>query len=90
VFARGIAVQAAGAASLAFTLPVGARPSASRACQVAGYQTDDDSSLVMVLYGAIITGSGTVNIYPVIKRSAVWPIDAWQQSVFLDSLTFSL
>jgi hypothetical protein len=90
VFARGIALQAAAASSLAFTLPAAARPSALRTCQVAGYQTDDDSTQVLVLYGAIIATSGTVNIYPVIKRSAVWPIDAWAQSVYLDSLTFSL
>jgi hypothetical protein len=90
VFCRGIAVQAAAAASLAFTLPAGARPGALRFCSVAGYQTDDDSTQVPVLYAATIATSGAVNILPVIKRSAVWPIDAWAQGVYLDSLTFSL
>jgi hypothetical protein len=90
VFARGIALQAAAAASLAFTLPSGARPGALRFCTVAGYQTDDDSTQVPVLYAATIATSGAVNILPVIKRSAVWPIDAWVQSVYLDSLVFSL
>jgi hypothetical protein len=90
VFCRGIAVQAAAAASLAFTLPSGARPSAARTCMVSGYQTDPDSSLVLVLYAVTIGTDGTVNIYPIVKNTFVWPLPANQQSVYLDSLHFAL
>ena len=90
VFARGIAVQAAAAASLAFTLPSGARPSATRICQVAGYQNESDSTQSLVLYGVSVAISGAVNIYPIIKNNAVWTSSAQSQSVYLDGLIFSL
>jgi hypothetical protein len=90
VFARGMAVQAAAAASLAFTLPSGARPSAARTCMVSGYQTDPDSSLVLVLYAVTIGTDGTLNIYPIVKNTFVWPLPANQQNVYLDSLNFAL
>jgi hypothetical protein len=90
VFARGIATQTAGGASLAFTLPSGARPSAARVCQVAGYQNESDSTQSLVLYGVTIDTSGNVNIYPIIKNNAVWTSTAQSQSVYLDSLIFSL
>jgi hypothetical protein len=90
VFARGIAAQAAAAASLAFTLASGARPSAARVCQVAGYQNESDSTQSLVLYGVSVDTSGNVNITPIIKNNAVWTSSAQSQSVYLDSLTFSL
>jgi hypothetical protein len=90
VFARGIASQAAGAAKLAFTFPAGARPSAVRICHVAGYQNETDATTSLALYGAVIGTDGTVNFYPVIKYSAVWPLESLAQSVYLDSLVFSL
>jgi hypothetical protein len=89
VFARGIAAQVAGGASLAFTLPAGARPSALRVCHVAGYQQESDSTQSLVLYGATIGTDGTVNFYRIIKYSAVWP-DVVAQNVYLDSLVFSI
>jgi hypothetical protein len=90
VFARGIALQAAGAAALAFTLPAGARPGAVRICQVAGYQNESDSTQSLVLYGVSVDTSGNVNITPIIKNNAVWTSSAQSQSVYLDSLVFSL
>jgi hypothetical protein len=90
IFCRGIALQAAAAGSLAFTLPSGARPSAARTCMVSGYQTDPDSSLVLVLYAVSVGTDGTVNIYPIVKNTFVWPLPANQQSVYLDSLHFAL
>lgn len=90
IFSRGIAAQAAGGASLAFTLPSGARPAATRICQVAGYQNESDSTQSLVLYGVTISTAGAVNIFPIIKNNAVWTSSAQSQSVYLDSLTFSL
>jgi hypothetical protein len=90
VFARGIALQAAAAASLAFTLPAGARPSAARVCQLAGYQNESDSTQSLVLYGVSISTAGAVNISAIIKNNAVWTSTAQSQSVYLDSLIFSL
>jgi hypothetical protein len=90
LFARGIGLQAAAGASLAFTLPSGARPSAARVCQVAGYQNESDSTQSLVLYGVTIDTGGAVNIVPVIKNNAVWTSSAQSQSVYLDSLVFSL
>jgi hypothetical protein len=89
VFGRGIVAQAAGGAALAFTLPSGARPGALRVLQLAGYQQESDSTQSLVLYGATVGTDGTVNIFPIIKYSAVWP-DTVAQHVFLDSFTFSL
>jgi hypothetical protein len=89
VFGRGIIAQAASGASLAFTLPSGARPSAQRVIQLAGYQQEADSTQSLVLYGATIGTDGTVNILPIIKYSAVWP-DVVAQNVYLDSFTFSI
>jgi hypothetical protein len=90
VFARGIAAQAVGAAALGFTLPAGARPGAARICQVAGYQNESDSTQSLVLYGVTIATDGTVSIFPMIKNNAVWTSSAQSQSVYLDSLVFSL
>jgi hypothetical protein len=61
-----------------------------RVCNLGGFQNDDDSTQVLVLYAAQIATTGVVSIYPVIKYSAVWPITAWAQNVYLDSLIFSL
>jgi hypothetical protein len=90
VFARGIALQTAAAASLAFTLPTGARPAAARVCTVSGYQNESDATQSLVLYGVTVATSGAVNIYPIIKNNAVWTSTAQSQSVYLDSLVFSL
>jgi hypothetical protein len=90
VFGRGIALQAAAAAALAFTLPSGAWPSAARVCHLAGYQNESDSTQSLVLYGVSVDTSGNVTITPIIKNNAVWTSSAQSQSVYLDSLTFSL
>jgi hypothetical protein len=56
---------------------------------VAGFQNETDATQSLVLYGATIGTDGTVRILPIIKYSAVWP-DVVAQSVYLDSLIFSL
>jgi Collagen triple helix repeat (20 copies) len=88
IFCQGTITQAAGAAALAFTLPSGARPAATRGCVLAGFQTGDGPDVV--LYHATISSAGAVNIYPIAKRSFVWPIEADQQTVYLDNLSFNL
>jgi hypothetical protein len=85
VICQGIINYASGAASLAFTLPAGARPSVARGCALAGF----DSSGDVQLFQAVIALSGTVNIYPIARQNFVWP-SATNGSVYLDSLSFAL
>ena len=85
VFHRGLIVQAAGAAPLAFTLPVAVRPSAARGMPLAGFDATD-----VVLYHATIGTDGTVTIYPIVRNYFAWPVPANQQNVYLSGLTFSL
>jgi hypothetical protein len=85
VIAEGIIAYAAGAASLAFTLPAGAQPSVQRGCALAGY----DSSGDVQLFQAVIATSGAVNIYPIARQAFVWP-SATNGNVYLDNLTFAI
>jgi hypothetical protein len=85
VICQGIINYASGAASLAFTLPVGARPAVTRGCALAGF----DSSGDVQLFQAVIATGGTVNIYPIARQNFVWP-SATNGSVYLDNLVFSL
>jgi len=85
VICEGIIAYASGAASLAFTLPSGARPAVQRGCSLAGY----DSSGDVQLFQAVIGTGGAVNIYPMVRQNFVWP-SATNGSVYLDSLSFSL
>jgi len=85
IFCEGIIAYASGAASLAFTLPSGARPTVQRGCSLAGY----DSSGDVQLFQAVIGTSGTVNIYPMVRQNFSWP-SATNGSVYLDNLTFAI
>jgi len=85
VIGEGIIAYASGAASLAFTLPSGARPAVQRGCSLAGY----DSSGDVQLFQAVIATSGTVNIYPMVRQNFSWP-SATNGNVYLDSLSFAL
>jgi hypothetical protein len=85
VIAQGIINYASGAASLAFTLPVGARPGVARGCVLAGF----DSSGDVQLFQATVATSGAVNIVPMVRQSFSWP-SATNGSVYLDNLTFAL
>lgn len=85
VIAQGIINYASGAASLAFTLPVGARPSVARGCVLAGF----DSSGDVQLFQASIATSGVVTIVLMVRQNFSWP-SATNGSVYLDNLTFSL
>ena len=85
VICQGIINYLSGAASLAFTLPVGARPGVARGCALAGY----DSSGDVQLFQAVVAASGAVNIYPMVRQNFSWP-SATNGSVYLDNLVFSL
>lgn len=85
VIAQGIINYVSGAASLAFTLPVGARPSVARGCVVAGFDSTGD----MQLFQANVATSGAVAIVPMVRQNFSWP-SATSGSVYLDSLVFSL
>jgi len=85
VICQGIINYASGAASLAFTLPAGARPGVARGCALAGY----DSSGDVQLFQAVIGTGGAVNIYPMVRQNFSWP-SATNGSVYLDNLVFSL
>ena len=83
--AKGIIAYASGAASLAFTLPAGARPSAARGCVLAGFDSTGDAQL----FQATIATSGAVNIVPMVRQNFSWS-SATNGNVYLDSLTFAL
>jgi hypothetical protein len=85
VICQGIINYASGAASLAFTLPVGARPGVTRGCVLAGF----DSSGDVLLFSANVSTAGAVTILPMVRQSFVWP-SATNGSVYLDNLTFAL
>jgi hypothetical protein len=85
VVAHGIINYASGAASLAFTLPTGARPGVARGCVVAGFDSSGDTQL----FQATIATSGAVNIAPMVRANFSWP-SATNGSVYLDNLVFSL
>ena len=85
LIAQGIISYASGAASLAFTLPVGARPSVTRGCVVAGFDSTGDAQL----FQATIGTAGTVNIVPMVRQNFSWP-SATNGNVYLDNLVFSL
>jgi len=85
VIGEGIIAYASGAASLAFTLPSGARPAVQRGCSLAGY----DSSGDVQLFQAVIATGGAVNIYPMVRQNFSWP-SATNGSVYLDNLTFAI
>jgi hypothetical protein len=83
--AQGIINYASGAASLAFTLPAGARPSVARGCALSGFDSTGD----VLLFSANIATTGAVTIYPIARQAFSWP-SATNGSVYLDSLSFSL
>ena len=85
VIAQGIINYASGAASLAFTLPAGARPGVARGCVVAGFDSSGDTQL----FQATVATSGAVNIVPMVRANFSWP-SATNGSVYLDNLVFSL
>jgi hypothetical protein len=85
VICQGIINYASGAASLAFTLPAGARPSVQRGCMLAGYDSTGDVQSFLVT----ISTAGAVNIYPMVRQAFVWP-SATNGSVYLDNLSFAL
>jgi hypothetical protein len=85
VIAQGIINYASGAASLAFTLPAGARPGVTRGCVLAGF----DSSGDVLLFSAQVSVAGAVTILPLVRQAFVWP-SATNGSVYLDNLTFAL
>jgi hypothetical protein len=85
VICQGIVNYASGAASLAFTLPAGARPGVTRGCVLAGF----DSSGDVLLFSANVSTAGAVTILPMCRQSFVWP-SATNGSVYLDNLTFAL
>jgi hypothetical protein len=85
VISRGIINYASGAAALAFTLPAGARPSVTRGCMVAGFDSSGDAQL----FQATVATSGAVNIVPMVRQGFSWS-SATNGSVYLDGLTFSL
>jgi hypothetical protein len=85
VICQGIINYASGAASLAFTLPVGARPGVARGCVVAGFDSSGDTQL----FQATISTAGAVNIVPMVRQNFSWP-SATNGSVYLDNLVFSL
>jgi len=85
VICQGIINYASGAASLAFTLPNGARPAVQRGCSLAG----QDSSGDVQLFQAVVATSGAVNIYPLVRQNFSWP-SATNGSVYLEGLVFSL
>jgi hypothetical protein len=85
VIAQGIINYASGAASLAFTLPAGARPGVTRGCVLSGF----DSSGDVLLFSANVSVAGAVTILPMVRQSFVWP-SATNGSVYLDNLTFAL
>ena len=85
VIAQGIIDYASGAASLAFTLPVGARPSVARGCVLAGFDSSGDTQLFQVTISTL----GAVNIVPMVRQNFSWP-SATNGSVYLDNLTFSI
>ena len=85
IICQGIINYASGAASLAFTLPAGARPGVQRGCALGGY----DSSGDVQLFQAVIATGGAVNIYPMVRQNFSWP-SATNGSVYLDGLTFAL
>jgi hypothetical protein len=85
VICQGIVNYASGAASLAFTLPAGARPGVTRGCVLAGF----DSSGDVLLFSANVSTAGAVTILPMVRQSFVWP-SATNGSVYLDGLVFSL
>jgi hypothetical protein len=85
VIAQGIINYASGAASLAFTLPAGARPSVTRGCVLAGFDSSGDTQL----FQATVATSGAVTIVAMVRQSFSWP-SATNGSVYLDNLVFSL
>jgi hypothetical protein len=85
VICQGIINYASGAASLSFTLPVGARPGVTRGCVLAGF----DSSGDVLLFSANVSTTGAVTILPMVRQSFVWP-SATNGSVYLDNLSFAL
>jgi hypothetical protein len=85
VIAQGLINYASGAASLAFTLPAGARPGVTRGCVLAGF----DSSGDVLLFNANVSVAGAVTILPMVRQSFVWP-SATNGSVYLDNLSFAL
>ena len=85
VIAQGIINYANGAASLAFTLPVGARPGVARGCVVAGFDSSGDTQL----FQANVATSGAVTIVPMVRQNFSWP-SATNGSVYLDNFVFSL
>jgi hypothetical protein len=85
VIGQGIINYASGAASLAFTLPAGARPGVTRGCVLAGF----DSSGDVLLFSAKVSTAGAVTILPMVRQSFAWP-SATNGSVYLDNLTFAL
>jgi len=85
VLCEGIIAYASGAASLAFTLPSGARPAVQRGCSLAGYDSTGD----VQLFQAVIATGGAVNIYPMVRQNFSWP-SVTNGNVYLDSLTFAL
>lgn len=82
---RGAVTQASGAASLAFTFPSGAIPSAVRMVMVAGLQTEGQT-----LYHVQVDASGNVTVTAVVRAVFTWPVTSTAQDVYLDSLAFSL
>ena len=82
---QGIINYASGAASLAFTLPVGARPSVQRGCVLGGYDSSGDTQL----FQASVSTAGAVNIVPMVRQNFSWP-SATNGSVYLDNLSFAL
>jgi hypothetical protein len=85
IICQGIINYASGAASLAFTLPAGARPGITRGCVLSGF----DSSGDVLLFSANVSLSGAVTILPMCRQSFVWP-SATNGSVYLENLTFAL
>jgi hypothetical protein len=85
VICQGIVNYASGAASLAFTLPAGARPGVTRGCVLGGF----DSSGDVLLFSANVSVAGAVTILPMVRQAFSWP-SATNGSVYLDGLVFSL
>ncbi len=85
VICQGIINYASGAASLAFTLPAGARPGVTRGCVVSGVDSSGDT----LLYSVGVVTSGAVTIVPMVRTAFSWP-SATNGSVYLDGLSFAL
>lgn len=90
VYFRGM-VQAAysGLGTTAFTVPVGAQPSMTRACVLGGMQNTGTATDV-ASYIASVSSAGVCTVYPLTAGPFIWFDPSQVQLVYLDGLTYSL